>query len=316
MDKERIKEYIRNIEQIEEDSIQLFKLVPLKPAESIKNADLGESLLILRWFPDENAKKISRDLKRRYESWYFATLKLIQEYLPYQEKDFTKVYEIMISYVTLNRYATTTEQILSKVEQQYDKGFVDIYLNEFSEVIDNQANLIRSLLYLPEQTLIPAYRCFLTGIACANPLRENPSLVFVVMPFDKSFDDIYQIGIKETVKSLSLQCQRSDEIIHTQNVICTAICQPIRVARYIIVDITGKNPNVFYELGLTHARVEDTDQINKRVIIITRDIDDIPFDLRNMSIIHYDSIGSLRAKLKDVLIGLMSQQHSNSNGEK
>lgn len=310
MDKERIKEYIKDIEKVEEDSIQLFKQVPLKPADVLKSND--ESFLILRWFPDEDAKKVSRDIKRRYEVWYFATLKLIQEYLPYQEKDFSRVYEIMISYVTLNRSATTTEQILSRVEQQYERGFVDIYLNEFSEVIDSQANLVRSLLYLTEESSTPAYRCFLTGIACANPLRENPSLVFVVMPFDKSFDDIYQIGIKETAKSLSLQCQRSDEIIHTQNVICTAICQPIRAARYVVVDITGKNPNVFYELGLTHARVEDPDQSNKSVIIITQDIDDIPFDLRNMSVIQYDSIGSLRTKLKEVLIGLMSRHGGRS----
>lgn len=169
---------------------------------------------------------------------------------------------------------------------------------------------MRSLLHLPQNTPTTIYRCFLTGIPCINPLRENPKLAFVLMPFDPSYDDRYQLGIKETVKSLGLQCQRADEIVHTQNVICRAICQPIRAARYVIADISERNPNVFYELGLTHGRAEDVDQANKRVILLTNNVADTPFDLRNMNLVEYTSIGSLRAKLKTMLIGLMAQEEN------
>lgn len=307
MDRDYISKLIKDIEQIEQDSIELFKRVPLKPADRISHDDNQEDIVILRWFLDEETSEISRNIRRRYEAWYHSSLKLVEEYIPYQVKDFKSVYDIMLSYVTLNRIATTTDSILAGVESRHKRGFVDVYLNEFANVIDVQANLVRSILYLPEEIIESTYRCFLTGFPAPYKLRENPNLAFVIMPFDKSFDDIYQLGIKETIQSLGLQCKRSDEIVHTQNVICTSICQPIRAARYIIADITGKNPNVFYELGLTHARAEDRDQINKRVLIITQKMDDVPFDLRTMSIVHYENIGSLRAKLKATLIDLMSQ---------
>lgn len=306
MERDYINRLIKDIDQIEQDSIGLFKRVPLKPSDRISRVD-EEDIVILRWFLDEESGEVSRDIRRRYEAWYHSSLKLIEEYIPYQVKEFKSVYDIMLSYVTLNRYATTTDSVLTNVATRHKRGYVDVYLKEFANVIDIQANLIRSILYLPDKAIESAYRCFLTGFAAPYKLHENPNLAFVIMPFSKSYDDIYQLGIKETLQSLGLQCKRSDEIVHTQNVICTSICQPIRAARYIVADITGKNANVFYELGLTHARVEDRDQSNKRVIIITQNMDDVPFDLRTMSIIHYESIGSLRAKLKATLIDLMAQ---------
>jgi hypothetical protein len=310
MDKGFIRKLVNDVEKIEQDSINLFKVVPLRPTERISRDDEDkEDIVVLTWCLDEQeeAKSISRDIRRRYEAWYHASLKLVEEYLPYQVKEFKSVYEIMISYVTLNRFANTTESILSEVSNRYKRGFVSIYLNEFANVIDVQANLIRSLLYLPDEEIESTYRCFLTGFPAPYKLRENPNLAFVIMPFDKAFDDIYQLGIKETFHSLGLQCKRSDEIIHTQNVICTSICQPIRAARYVVADITDRNPNVFYELGFTHARSEDQDQANKRVIILTQNMSDLPFDLRTMSIIHYENIGSLRTKLKAALIAFMGQ---------
>lgn len=295
MEKDIVEKLIEDIEDIEKDGIELFKMVPLKPAERVKQD--GDELIVLRWFLNDETSDISRKIRRRYEAWYQAGLKLIEKYLPYQAQEFKSVYDVMISYVTLNRYATTTPTILEEVKTRHELGYVGVYLKEFPNVIDSQANLIRSILYLPDETIESTYKCFLTGFPAPYDLRANPNFVFVVMPFSKSYDDIYQIGIKEVATRLGLQCTRSDEIIHTQNVICTAICQPIRAARIVIAEITEKNPNVYYELGLTHARSEDNNQIDKKVIILTQNMENVPFDLRNMSIIHYDTIGDLRSKL-------------------
>lgn len=45
--------------------------------------------------------------------------------------------------------------------------------------------------------------------------------------------------------------------------------------------MTDRNPNVFYELGLAHA-------ISKPVILISKSIDDVPFDLRSIRVLVYD----------------------------
>ena len=51
--------------------------------------------------------------------------------------------------------------------------------------------------------------------------------------------------------------------------------------KIIIADCTGRNPNVFYEIGIAHT-------IGKPTIIISQNIDDIPFDLRHLRSIIYD----------------------------
>ena len=45
--------------------------------------------------------------------------------------------------------------------------------------------------------------------------------------------------------------------------------------------MTGRNPNVFYEVGYAHA-------LQKEVILLTQDADDIPFDLRVHNHIVYE----------------------------
>jgi nucleoside 2-deoxyribosyltransferase len=58
------------------------------------------------------------------------------------------------------------------------------------------------------------------------------------------------------------------------------IWKQINQAKVVIADLTFKNPNVFYELGLAHA-------IGKPVVLIAQTIDDIPFDLRSVRIVIY-----------------------------
>jgi hypothetical protein len=51
-------------------------------------------------------------------------------------------------------------------------------------------------------------------------------------------------------------------------------------ARVLVAELTGRNPNVFYELGMAHT-------LGKSVILITQSIDDVPFDLRHQRVIPY-----------------------------
>lgn len=55
----------------------------------------------------------------------------------------------------------------------------------------------------------------------------------------------------------------------------------IRNATVLIAELTSKNPNVFYELGLAHA-------LEKPVILVSSNQEDVPFDLRHIRVILYD----------------------------
>jgi nucleoside 2-deoxyribosyltransferase len=104
--------------------------------------------------------------------------------------------------------------------------------------------------------------------------------IFVLMPFDPSFDDTYKLGIKETCESLDAYCERLDEQIFEENML-DRIYNQINKADIIISDLSGKNANVFYETGYAHA-------LNKKVILLTSSVDDIPFDLKHRSHIIYN----------------------------
>lgn len=115
--------------------------------------------------------------------------------------------------------------------------------------------------------------------------------IFTLMPFEKSFDDIYALGIKAACKELEVYCERIDEQIFTESIL-DRIYNQINKADIIIADMTGRNPNVFYETGFAHA-------LSKKVILLTQNVEDIPFDLKHYSHIIY---GGSILKLKEELV--------------
>jgi formylglycine-generating enzyme required for sulfatase activity len=99
------------------------------------------------------------------------------------------------------------------------------------------------------------------------------------MPFAKKYQEIYDGIIKPTLENLGVKCVRGDDI-KTPGAIIGQIWEHIQKAEFIIADITGYNPNVFYELALCDA-------LWKPVILITQEIESIPFDLKHMRVIDY-----------------------------
>lgn len=118
---------------------------------------------------------------------------------------------------------------------------------------------------------------------------------FVIMPFSEEFDDIYQIGIKETAKNEKVTAYRLDEELFNEGML-EKIYKEIENSDFIIADLSNKNANVFYELGFAHA-------IGKLTILLTQNADDIPFDLKHKRhIIYGNSIKHLKEQLKKNII--------------
>lgn len=71
------------------------------------------------------------------------------------------------------------------------------------------------------------------------------------MPFAPVFDEIYET-IRETIQGpeLSFHGTRADEL-QGGGYIIDDILRETAEAGLIIADFTGRNPNVFYELGIT-----------------------------------------------------------------
>jgi hypothetical protein len=102
-------------------------------------------------------------------------------------------------------------------------------------------------------------------------ITQDKDLCFVLMPFAANFDRLYREQIKVAAERAGFKCVRADDLFSPSNIvedIWTHICK----SKAIVADVTGRNPNVFYEIGIAHT-------VGKPVIIITQTKDDIPFDI-------------------------------------
>ncbi len=121
---------------------------------------------------------------------------------------------------------------------------------------------------------------------------------FVLMPFDDEFNDVYKHLIYDCLLNAGYAVKRADEI-KGQNNILGDIIGGIVKSDLIVADLTGANPNVYYELGISHA-------LNKNVILITQEIEELPFDLRSYRVVgystHFAKMNQARRTLEELAV--------------
>ncbi len=100
----------------------------------------------------------------------------------------------------------------------------------------------------------------------------DASYAFVLMPFREDMKSLYDDVIRPGVEELGFLCHRADDFF-TANKIMDDIGEAIDSAAFVVADLSGRNPNVFYEVGMCHAK-------GKHVILLTQTLQDVPFDLR------------------------------------
>lgn len=136
-------------------------------------------------------------------------------------------------------------------------------------------------------------RCFMTGEYCSkqeNIRKERKLLhdkhcinVFVIMNFSSMSDVVFKWRLQDFIRSLSkyfafettdphnpklicsekpisnsthkinLRIIRSDSNPSSNYVMCSRICQQLQIADLVVVDVSQRNTNVFYELGIAVA---------------------------------------------------------------
>jgi hypothetical protein len=132
--------------------------------------------------------------------------------------------------------------------------------------------------------------------------NPNENICFVMMPFGEPFDEYYTEIYESAIEESGFKPKRADSLFRPSPII-RDIWEYINHSKILIADITGLNPNVMYELGLAHA-------ITKPVIIISDSIENIPFDLRYLRILIYDSkkpnwADELKTKIKNSIAEIL-----------
>ncbi len=126
------------------------------------------------------------------------------------------------------------------------------------------------------------------GVASENLKRLEKTVTvkatdscFVMMPFAGALGSYYEKIYKPAIEKAGLKPIRADSEIFGAGKIMDQIWVGINAAKVLVAELTSRNPNVFYELGLAHA-------LKKPVVLVSSNEADVPFDLKHIRVIIYD----------------------------
>jgi len=114
----------------------------------------------------------------------------------------------------------------------------------------------------------------------------NKKKCFVIMPVSGTksctqdeWTGIFEHMIKPAVtgSKLSYDCERAKPLT---GAFVRDILEGLNRSDVVIADLTDRNPNVCYELGIRHT-------LKRRTILIAQNIDDVPSDLRSYWVVTY-----------------------------
>ena len=105
---------------------------------------------------------------------------------------------------------------------------------------------------------------------------------FVMQPFAGSLGTYFELIYRPAIEKAGLRAVRADAEIFATGKIMDQVWNGINAARVLVAELTSRNPNVYYELGLAHA-------MEKPVVLVAAKEDDVPFDLQHIRVIYYDT---------------------------
>ncbi|NMH26556.1 TIR domain-containing protein [Flavobacterium silvaticum] len=224
---------------------------------------------VLLLFETDNQNGISIGLSKHYNSFIIGDG--IKKITP-------------ITYAgTLKNYQLNEER---KLKIQIDGSFAKLY-------IDNVL-VVESFVSIKEAPI--TFRISSQGELQVYDIKiaSVKPKIFVVMQFTKEYNELFEDVIRPIAESAGYECIRADEF-YTSTPIIKDIVESIQSSTAIIAEITPDNPNVFYEIGYSHA-------INKPTILLCdRKREKLPFDLTSFRTLFYENTISGKLKVETSL---------------
>lgn len=194
-------------------------------------------------------------------------------------------------------YPTQGTQTVTVVEQ--DRGFWG-----FSGVRDNRADIdedtnldtAKKAATIAMDVALSLVESVPSSISNQLPRQylqrgHTPNTAFILMWMDPSHAELDDVSnaIKEVCQGFGIRALRADDVEH-QDKITDLILQQIDSSEFLIADLTGERPNVYYEIGYAHAT-------GKRPILYRRHDTKLHFDLSVHNVPEYKNITELRELL-------------------
>lgn len=136
----------------------------------------------------------------------------------------------------------------------------------------------------------------------ARDLSIDENMIFCALPFTDIRLEIFDEVIKpEIEKQFGMNTIRSGNIFQPNLNIMESIWTYINQAKAVIIDLSDKNPNVFYELGICHTIGKPVIAICDKESLANDYGGSLPFDIGVINTIFYKNQGNGMEELKKAL---------------
>lgn len=180
---------------------------------------------------------------------------------------------------------------------------MNIRLTKSLEQFENVNHLIldgqKRMFSQPTEAIDPTSFLTSLGVSAAG-IQLDQKLVFVLTPFHPSEKRSYS-AIVEALSEFGIRVVRGDEE-SVQGDILSHIIRKMLSARLVIANVSTRNPNVMYELGIAHA-------LGKDVVMIANSDAEMPFDVNSRRILFYSDHVELVEKLQRELARQVFQKN-------
>lgn len=178
-------------------------------------------------------------------------------------------------------------------ENEMDK-ILSNYISDGETFSDMYHMLVYSPGNLKTSKKVPNDSFYLAlGIDMSN-IEVMDNSVACLMPFNKKYEKTFG-QIKSVCEELGLICRRSDEEFVPNQQVLPQIVKIILESEVVVAVLNGRNPNVFYEIGIAHS-------VGKPVLLLSdlsrQEDTAIPFDIQSVYSIVYNNPLELRDELK------------------
>jgi hypothetical protein len=249
--------------QLEISSSLKYGLLTRTAPKQIKPTDLAKKIIRPQSSEDElnglreavlNAPTIS-DVYKHYRGENLPDRKFFENALT---ESFKVPAEKISEFIDIFIETLETAKLIEKIGEKY--RVIDISSESNSPLVDTKSEI---------KKLSKA-----AGISSSDTC-------FVMMPFASPLGEYYSKIYEPAIRKAGLNPIRADNDIFGTGKIIDQIWTGITSAKVLIAELTYRNPNVYYELGLAHA-------LKKPVVLVSSNEEDVPFDLKHIRVIYYD----------------------------